>query len=92
MLDLESNSREKVSQSKRTGTLKEDSACNNESSAIDLRDSVAEDVGITAGKNLSQAIIPANEETIVPELKAQKGFKDNSDVLCPGTHLHSNAS
>ena len=29
---------------------------------------------------------------MVPELKAQKGFKENSVVLCPETYLHNNAS
>ena len=44
------------------------------------------------GKNLPEVIIPANEETIVPELKAQKGFKGNSVVLCPEIYLQHNTS
>ena len=66
VFDLESNSGEKVLHSKRSGRLKEDSAYNNELSAIDNRDSVAKDAGVNAGNNLSQKIIPANEESIVP--------------------------
>ena len=67
-------------------------ACNDESPAIDLRDSVAEDAGSTARKNSPQTIIPENEEIIAPELKAQKGFKDDSVVMRPEAHLHNNAS
>ena len=43
MIDLESNSRKKASQSKRPRRLIKDSAYGNELSAIDVRDSAAED-------------------------------------------------
>ena len=46
MFDLESNSGEKVPHSKRSRKLKEDRAYNNESSAIGIRDSIAEDTGV----------------------------------------------
>ena len=72
VLDLESNSGQKESQSKLSGRLKGYSAYNNESSAIDLRDSAPEDAVSTARNNPPQMIIPSNKETIVPESKAQK--------------------
>ena len=74
MFDLESNVGEKVSQTKRAGRLKENSAYNNESSEIDLRYSVAEDAGVTAGKIFSQAIIPANED-FFDILESAKGIQ-----------------
>ena len=92
VFDLESNSGEKASQSKRSGRLKEDSSYDDESPAIDLRDSAAEDAGSTAGKNHPQIIFPENEEIIVPELKVQNRFKDNSVVLCPEKCLCINSS
>ena len=42
------------------------------------------------GKNLPEIIIPANEAQIKPSLKCQKGFKENSVVLCPSVFLHNN--
>ena len=61
MFDLESTSGEKASHSKRSRRLKEDSEYNDEPSAIDSRDSAAEDAGVAAKNNLYQIIIPANE-------------------------------
>ena len=62
VFEWESNSWKKASHSKRARRLKKCSAYNGESSTIDIRDSASEDVGITTGTNLSQIIIPANEE------------------------------
>ena len=87
MFDLESNSGKKVSHANRGRRLKKHSAYDSESSTIDTRDSIAEDASVNAGNNLSQMITPAQEESIVPKLKAQKGFKENSFVLCPETCL-----
>ena len=72
VFDLESNSGNKASHSKRSGRLKTDSAYEDNSSAIDIRDSVSEHAGVTVGNDLSQIIIAANEESIVPKLTAQK--------------------
>ena len=47
-------------------------------------------MGCDAGKNLLEILISSNEETIAPDLKAQKGFKDNSVLLCPETHIQNN--
>ena len=66
MFGLKSNSGEKASQSKRPGRLIEDSAYDDESYAIDVRDTVAKYGGSTTRKNPPQIIIPANEEKIVP--------------------------
>ena len=88
---VESNSRKKALCRKRAGRLKVDSAYHNDLSTIELHDSVAGDVGIATGNNLYQIMIPANEESIVLKLKVQKGFKDNSVVLCPKICLHDNS-
>ena len=80
---------EKVLPSNPAGRGKEDSADNNESPEIDLRDVVDEDQGCATRKNLPEIIIPANEETIVPELKEKNGFKENNVVLYLETCLQN---
>ena len=91
VFDLESNSRNKSLHRKRAVRLKVHSAYDDYLSLINIHDSVAEDSGVTTGNNLFQIIIPSNEESIVPKLKAQKAFKCNSVVLFPETHLHNNS-
>ena len=50
-------------------------ACNDESPAIDLRNSLAEDAGSASGNNIYQMIILANKETNAFYLESNSGEK-----------------